>query len=446
MTARPDVRSVEAEGPPTRALLLSLLALLVPVIGTYFLPNWTSRDIGILAWLLALLPSFLLAYYHGWKGASLALAAAMVAYVCAQIVVIVRGAPLPSVGLMLSVTAALIAISLGAGALATLLKRQLEAAQDMALTDAATGLPNRRYAMLHLRRAFAAAVRGSDLTVVLFDLDRLRGLTNQWGHGVSDDVLRLFARVLASNTRDMHLSARLDGEEFMTVLDGSDLDGATVFAQSVLSEWSGTEVPWGSLSAVAGLAGYRRDMDSPETLIAAAEQALHRARSSASGPGLALSRSDEVDPLERSDPSGPGTRPGSGETILVVDDDPGVLRVLMKLLRRAGYRPLSASSPEAGHRIAAENLGGVDLVVVDIVMPGSSGFGFVERLREGSARPVPVLYISGYDQDEIRWEGVPGEPKAFQAKPLQTQQFLATVRRLLDESLEGMSNPGRTAG
>jgi diguanylate cyclase (GGDEF)-like protein len=436
MTEKMAIVTTTSEGAPTRALVLSALALLVPLVGSLVFPDWTGRGAGLLVWLLALVPAFVLSYLYGWKGAGTAFAAALAAYALAQVIVAQRATEPPSLDTVVGVMLTLAAVSVGAGALATLLRRRLDAAEDMALTDAATGLPNRRYAMLHLRRAFAAAQREAGLAVVLFDLNQLRGVASHWGHGATEDVLHAFARVLATNTRDMHLSARLDGDEFMTVLDGSDMDGATVYAQSVLMAWSDTDSPWGKPRASAGVAEYRPDMDSPNVLIAAAERALYRARSMAGGGELAVSRADDVAPVERSeDSSETPTRQGSGETILVVDDDPGVLRVLVKLLRREGYRALSASSPEKGERIVKENLGGVDLVVVDVVMPGSSGFGFVERIREGSTRAVPVLYISGYDRDEIDWDGVPGSPKAFLSKPLQMQELLTTVRQLLDHSL-----------
>ncbi len=427
-------------GAPPQALLLSLMALAVPVIGTYFLPEWTSREAGLLLWLLALVPPFLLSYHCGWKGASTALAGAMAAYALAQVVVIQRDAPPPPVVVLFGVTVSLIAVSLGAGILAAVLKGKLRETEQMALTDAATGLPNLRFAMLHLDRAFAAAERGAPLTLVLFNLDNLGQVNDRWGRGAGDDALRAFVRTLSELTREMHLSARLDGGTFVSILDSIDMKGAEVFAERVLDRLRKADAPWGPISASAGLAEYESGMTHPDVLLAKAEEALYRAKTRGGDRTLVLERADTGPAVDRNGGRHPRRAAkeagfGAGETVLVVDDDAGVLRVLVPMLRRAGYRALSASTPEQAERLAREHLGGVDLVVVDLVMPGMNGFALVEMI-ERSRGSIPALYISGYDRSEIPWSSVPGEPKAFLGKPLEMKPFLRKVRDLLDRTIE----------
>ena len=64
---------------PLRALLLSFAALFVPIFTALVFPDFSSGDTGLLIWLTALIPAFLLTYYRGWSGASLALAIGMAA-------------------------------------------------------------------------------------------------------------------------------------------------------------------------------------------------------------------------------------------------------------------------------------------------------------------------------------------------------------------------------
>ena len=59
---------------PLKALVLSFAALLVPILTALVFPSFSSGDTGLLIWLTALIPAFLLTYYRGWSGASLALA------------------------------------------------------------------------------------------------------------------------------------------------------------------------------------------------------------------------------------------------------------------------------------------------------------------------------------------------------------------------------------
>ncbi len=264
-------------GVPPQALLLSLLCLWIPVLSSAFFPTWTY-DAGALVWLLALIPPFLLSYYRGWGGASLALAAGMAALTSAQVVVTVSGGDLPRTEILFGFTVILIAVSLGTGALSTLFRRKLEEARQMALTDSDTGLPNRRHGMLHLERAFAAAQRGIGVSVVLFDLDRFKQVNDRHGHRAGDAALREFGRVLLSRTRTMHLSVRYGGEEFLSILDGVPATGARVMAERVLEGIRKQEFPWGRVSCSAGVAEYEPGMKSPDDLIAAADRALYRAK------------------------------------------------------------------------------------------------------------------------------------------------------------------------
>ena len=83
-------------GPvPPRALLLSLLCLWVPVLSSALFPDWTMEDVGLLLWLLALVPAFLLSYYRGWRGASVAIAGGMAALSTTHVVYVFLGGEPP---------------------------------------------------------------------------------------------------------------------------------------------------------------------------------------------------------------------------------------------------------------------------------------------------------------------------------------------------------------
>lgn len=85
--------------------------------------------------------------------------------------------------------------------------------------------------------------------------------------------------------------------------------------------------------------------------------------------------------------------PGRG-TILVVDDDPTLRRVAGKLLEKLGYRVLEAPSGEGALEIYAQNRGNIDLVLLDILMPGLNGLQTMERLRTLDPQ-VRILLVSG---------------------------------------------------
>jgi YesN/AraC family two-component response regulator len=82
--------------------------------------------------------------------------------------------------------------------------------------------------------------------------------------------------------------------------------------------------------------------------------------------------------------------------------------------------------------IASNETGKIDLVLTDVVMPGMSGRGLVERL--GGIRPtMKSLYMSGYTDDDIIRRGFIEPSKSFLQKPFTSEALLQTVRKVLDE-------------
>lgn len=270
--------SFEAPGRrrvPLRALGLSVAALAVPVAGAFWTPEFVL-DYAAFAWLLALIPAFLLAYHRGWKGVATALAAGMATLSLTQAAVLWLGRPLPDH--LMVVVIAYVAISLAVGWLAEAYRRDVREAEKLAFTDLLTRLPNRRHATAFLENEFAAAERGRQLSVVLFDLDGFKAYNDRYGHPAGDEALKAFSDVLRENTRKMNLSARFGGEEFLAILAGSDDEGAVAFAERVRSDFGDRHLGRGRLTVSAGVAEYQLGMQQPEKLLAAADRALYRAK------------------------------------------------------------------------------------------------------------------------------------------------------------------------
>jgi diguanylate cyclase (GGDEF)-like protein len=94
--------------------------------------------------------------------------------------------------------------------------RQLE---EMALTDPLTGLPNRRAIDVWATHELSAAARHDfPVWVAMADLDNFKSVNDTHGHDAGDIVLKSFARVLKSNTRQSNICGRLGGEEFLLVI------------------------------------------------------------------------------------------------------------------------------------------------------------------------------------------------------------------------------------
>lgn len=283
---------------PLRAVILSFAALFVPAFSTLFIPE-QSADHELLLWLLSLLPAFFLAYYRGWRGVTLALAAGMAVLVAVQVVLIAMGGRLVNMPLLVGVTTAYIAISLAVGVLTEVLHRERMRAERLALTDELTELPNRRYIRLIMEREFAAARRGRPFTIVFFDLDRFKQYNDRYGHHAGDDALRTFAAVLNGQTRASDLSGRWGGEEFVSVLVQCEAPGALIFIERVKRAFREAELAHGTLTATAGVAAYHVSMESPDDLLAAADAVLYEAKRAAIDDVRIYSPPPPVEEVER---------------------------------------------------------------------------------------------------------------------------------------------------
>jgi two-component system, cell cycle sensor histidine kinase and response regulator CckA len=120
-------------------------------------------------------------------------------------------------------------------------------------------------------------------------------------------------------------------------------------------------------------------------------------------------------------------------SILLVEDDESVARLLATILERFGHHVLSARSPQHGLEIVERSASlSIDLALVDVVMPGMSGRELGEELQK--RRPqLKVIYMSGYTNDEVLRHGVQYENVRFIDKPIAAEQLLAAVSAALED-------------
>ncbi|NTV12199.1 MAG: EAL domain-containing protein, partial [Zoogloea sp.] len=161
--------------------------------------------------------------------------------------------------------------------------RYEEALRHKTTHDELTDLPARPLLEERLDHAIYAAERaGTQVAVMMLDIDRFRVINESLGHAAGDAVLKTVAEHLKAYTPVGHTVARLGGDKFVFVMDGLiEEQEATRLAQNLRAavstpmEWQGVPVP---LSATLGISLFPKDGDTAERLVVAAEIALEHAK------------------------------------------------------------------------------------------------------------------------------------------------------------------------
>ena len=122
---------------------------------------------------------------------------------------------------------------------------------------------------------------------------------------------------------------------------------------------------------------------------------------------------------------------GGSETILLVDDETNIRELAVEVLSRQGYRVVTAGTGEEALEVYGAPNSGIDLVILDISMPGMGGRQCLERLMEMNPE-VKVIISSGYSLGGRLSDAINLGAAAFIPKPFSPKDMLATVRKVLD--------------
>jgi len=196
--------------------------------------------------------------------------------------------------------------------------------------------------------------------------------------------------------------------------DGTVADGATVLGDLARQLQDAT----GALQASAG----RLPPKDLERLVSAAGRLAE----------LAARLTTGAIGVDRDTGAVQGRRPGGPETILVVDDDEANRDVLGRRLQRLGYGVVEARDGIEALEIMAND--GVDLVLLDVMMPRLDGYGVLERRKEDAAlRELPVIMISALDQMDAIVRGIELGAEDYLPKPFDPVLLKARIGASLEK-------------
>lgn len=433
--------------PIPRVAFGASLVIAAVAVGSAFLFPDRDTGLGVLIWITAVIPAFLLAYARGLGTAAISLAAGMAAIAAIQ----AATAAAESDGVVASFRSAdgglYLGVAIGMLVLVEMLHREKTKANESALVDRLTGLPTRQYADMAVEQEFAGADRGRPLSIVMFEVDRLGEINSRFGAPSGDAVVRAFAAVLKRNTRKENLSACFSDGQFVSVLRESDTKAAMLFAQRVLDQMRDVPFPWGRQTVSAGIGAFEAGMGSYELLIGVADRALSKARESGHDSiGVAPDKEARAAIARRSAALArvdtDGNTPTAPEKLIayVVDDDAAIRSAVKSMLAGQDYRVWDTGNPlDAIKRFTeATPEGRPAVIVTDVIMPEMTGMRMIGHILEIDPT-VRVVYMSGFVHGDISWTGMPGGTVRALNKPFEIADLIKSVNEVLGIGATGDS-------
>jgi two-component system cell cycle response regulator len=167
----------------------------------------------------------------------------------------------------------------------TRLRNNVQQSMELAVTDALTGLYNRRHMDTQVAALVdSAANRGTPLSVLAVDVDHFKSVNDSHGHDAGDRVLQELAARIRKNTRSLDLAFRTGGEEFVIVLPSTDRAVALKVAERLRRSVSAKPFNAGAragplpVTISVGIASLESPNDTLEELLKRADLALYRAK------------------------------------------------------------------------------------------------------------------------------------------------------------------------
>ncbi len=282
--------------------------------------------------------------------------------------------------------------------------------------DALTGMFNHGFFLTFLAREIERSQRyGLSFTLAMIDIDAFSDFNRLKGPLQGDQMLHRIANAIEADIRSVDVAARFSGDIFVLLmphLNKTSALGAVGRIQQATLDATNRQ-----LSISIGLATFPDDAEDRDSLLSTALEAVNKAK--LSGRSKIFQFADNRPVVSTDD-----------ATVLIVDDDPRNLKLLAALLRQDGYRVISASSGnEALHLLVREK---IDLVVLDLMMPGMDGFEVCRRLKDNEqTRMLPVILLTALDDSDTKIRGIEAGADDFITKPPNKAELLARTRSLI---------------
>ena len=256
---------------------------------------------------------------------------------------------------------------------------------DDRYADVLTGVYNRRYYEEQMREARVPS------GVAMMDIDDFKIYNDFYGHTVGDIVLRTFADVVRGSLRRSDVLMRYGGDEFLLVLPGMGSEALSGMLERVRQRVRAVTIPgYANIRLSASIGGVVCEGETIGRAVERADRLLM----------LAKMNKDKV----LTEGEIPDVSQEKGKPTVLIADDSALNRELLSAMLGEDFSLIEARDGEECIRILRERGREISLVLLDIIMPGTDGFGVLEYMNDRHlVEDIPVITITGDSSEESVW-------------------------------------------
>lgn len=308
---------------------------------------------------------------------------------------------------------------------------------QLATRDPLTNLFNRIRLEEELEQAWLLARRYDPaVSVVVIDVDHFKILNDTYGHAIGDEILRTLAGIMRQVARASDILARYGGDEFVAILPRADEDDSRAFADRLLTATRehvfcpNTHRLNIAISLGISTSNSEAPASSSGELLTQADRALYVAKR-AGRNRISVWQGQGIEELHDGDDDADAASDTELKTVanvIVVDDEPSILRLLAAMLEREGCNVSAFSSADEAIEAVKLKPGFYDIILTDIAMPGKTGIELLSELSEADNLIVKIV-MTGYATVDNAVSCLREGAYDFIQKPVESQHFQAVMNR-----------------
>lgn len=305
-----------------------------------------------------------------------------------------------------------------------MIMRRSENYREKLLKDCLTDAYSRYYFNLRIAEELERYKRnGTIFSIAFIDMDHYKNINDRYGHQTGDHVLKELISYVAANIRKCDSIFRYGGEEFVILMPDTTEEQAYVVIERLRQGFGIKPISIGGLTLnvtfSAGIRQVNDKSDSVDQIINDADKAMYCAKRRGRNRVFIYSEEMIVKNLKK--------------TLLIVDDESTILKLLKDRLSNIGYNVITAKDGTSAVKLTREIH--PDAVILDIILPDIDGFEICKKIKEDAAtHSTKVIMLSRKKHKKSIVKGLRIGADDYVTKPFSMEELEARIMRVLNSA------------